>query len=113
MTQAQHTHTPTNALVPAAVGALAMAAILTSVMFVSGAQVTLPSFEQVTSSGVSAEVLQSGRDWEAQRLQQAWTGITANQVDMGILGEQDARRQAIESPGLDADGRLPTPPQLR
>lgn len=113
MTQAQQTRTHSNALLPAAVGALAMAAILTGVMFVNG-QVTLPAFEDAASTGVSVEVLQSGKDWEAQRKQQAWTGITASQIDMGTLEEQAARRQSIGNPpGLDADGRSLPAPQLR
>lgn len=95
MTQAQQTQPHPNVLLPAAVGALAMAIAMTGALFAAGL-VMLPTFEEAATSGVSAAVVQSGQDWEAQRHQQALTGVTASEIDMITLLEQMQRRDALK-----------------
>ena len=98
MTQAQRTHTGTNAFLPAAFAALVMAAALALAIIANGVP-AMPSIGGGADNSVTVDqaVIDSGRAWQQQREQQAGTGVISDAVrDSAASWEGQRRAQSSE-----------------
>jgi hypothetical protein len=112
MTQAQHTHTGTGSLVPAAAAAFVMAAALAMTALLSG---QLPQFSLGGSVGVVSRdqaVIDAGRAWQLQREQQAGVGAIIDAV-RAAAADWEAQRKAQNGGSQTSVDIGPTDPKIR
>ena len=109
MTHVQRTHAGTNAFLPAAFAALAMAAALALAIAVNGVP-TVPSLGGGADDAptVDQAVIDAGRAWQLQREQQAGIGVISD-ATRDAAADWEAQRKAQSGEGSQTDERVMPP----
>lgn len=109
MTHVQRTHAGTNAFLPAAFAALAMAAALALAIAVNGVP-TIPSIGSGAQAAptIDRAAVESGRAWQLQREQQAGIGVISDAVRQSAA-DWEQQRKAQSGEGYQTHERVMPP----